>query len=218
MTETSSTREAWRDERVAAEYEARRFATPLQRLKHRHDAALVLALLRAVPGVRSVLDLPCGTGRLLPELRAAGYQAVGADVALEMMRAGRALRPGNAPLVQADAARLPFASAAFDAVVSLRFLFHIGEQERRSCLSEMRRVAGAGVVVGEVRYRWTLKHLGRWLRSCAGLARRYRPSAGRAALARELGSAGLELVRLRPVSRLFSDKAVFLARPSDKGG
>lgn len=209
-------REAWRDERVAAEYEARRFASPLQRLKHRHDVALVLGLLAEVGGVRRVLDLPCGTGRLLPELARAGYRTLGADVALEMMRAGRALRPGGPALVQADAARLPFQSNAFDAVVSMRFLFHLDRAARERCLVEMRRVAQDGVVVGEVRYRWTVKHLGRWLRSRVGLARRYEPSQGRAELARELDSAGLELARLRPVSRLFSDKAFFLARPSTR--
>jgi ubiquinone/menaquinone biosynthesis C-methylase UbiE len=223
LEQPASKRDAWRDERVAAEYEARRFRTPLQRLKHRRDVALVLALLGEVVGTRRVLDLACGTGRLLPALRGAGYRAVGADVALEMMRAGRALRVEPAQLVQADATRLPFPSAAFDAVVSLRFLFHLTAEERGRCLTEMRRVTGAGVVVGEVRYRANLKHLGRWLRSRAGLALRYRPSAGRAAIERELAAAGLELVRLRPVSRLFSDKALLLARradgaPSNQGG
>ena len=217
IQQAASKRDAWRDERVAAEYEVRRFATPLARLKHRRDTALVLALLRASPGVERVLDLPAGTGRLLPALRAAGYRTVGADVALEMLRAGRALRSERAALVQADAARLPFSSASFDAVVSLRFLFHLTAEERRRVLVEMRRVARDGVVVGEVRYRWTLKHLGRWLRSRAGLARRYRPSSDRAAIERELAAAGLELVRLCAVSRLFSDKALFLARPSREG-
>ena len=213
-----SKRDAWRDERVAAEYEARRFATPLARLKHRRDAAQVLALLRAHPGVKDVLDCPAGTGRLLPALRAAGYRTVGADVALEMLRAGRKLRAEGSPLVQADVARLPFPSAAFDAVVSLRFLFHLGAEERQRALAEMGRVVAGGVIVGEVRYRWTLKHLGRWLRSRVGLAPRYRPSAGRAAIASELASAGLELLRLRPLSRVFSDKALFLARPSPERG
>jgi ubiquinone/menaquinone biosynthesis C-methylase UbiE len=215
---TASKRDAWRDERVAEQYEARRFRSPLARLKHRRDCALVLELLRARPGVKDVLDLPSGTGRLLPALRAAGYSTVGADVALEMLRAGRALRAERAPLVQADATRLPFPSAAFDAVVSLRYLFHLDDEERGRTLAEMRRVVRDGVVVGEVRYRWTLKHLGRWLRSRAGLSRRYRPSSGRAELERELAAAGLELLRLCPLSRVFSDKALFLARPRDVGG
>lgn len=209
-------REAWRDARVAAEYEARRFATPLQRLKHRRDVALVLGLLHEAAGVRSVLDLPCGTGRLLPELARAGYRVVGADVALEMMRTGLALRTSRSPLVQADAQRLPFQSACFDAVVSMRFLFHLGPEERRRALAEMRRVSRDGLVVGEVRTRGTLKHFGRWLRSRVGLSARYRPAQNRAELASELSSAGLELVLLRPVSQLFSDKAFFLARPSQR--
>ena len=209
-------REAWRDACVAREYEARRFATPLARLKHRRDAALVLALLHRARNVRSVLDLPCGTGRLLPALAGAGYRAVGADVALEMMRAGLALRPRGAPLVQGDAEKLPFRSAAFDAVVSLRFLFHLAPEARRRSLAEMRRVSKDGLVVGEVRYRATWKQLGRWLRSRVGLAARYRPAAGRAEIEAELAGAGLELVELRPVSRLFSDKAFFLARPPER--
>jgi ubiquinone/menaquinone biosynthesis C-methylase UbiE len=207
-------RDAWRDARIAEQYEERRFRTPLQRLKHRRDAQLVLELLARAAGVRRVLDLPCGTGRLLPALAAAGYRAVGADVAREMLQAGRALRPARLPQVQADAACLPFRSASFDAVVCLRFLFHLEPLERRRCLAELRRVARDGVVVGQVRYRWTAKHLGRWLRSRAGLSRRYRPAPGRAELARELAGAGLELLELRPVSRLFSDKALFLARPA----
>jgi SAM-dependent methyltransferase len=209
-----SRRNAWRDDDVAEQYEARRFAGPLQRLKHRRDVALVLGLLHEVAGVRDVLDLPCGTGRLLPALRGAGYRVVGADVALEMMRAGRALRPGGPALAQADATRLPFRSGAFDAVVTMRFLFHLGEDERRSALAEMRRVTRDGVVVGETRWRWNLKHAGRWLRGRVGLSRRYRPAPGRDELERELRAAGLLLVQVRPVSRLFSDKAFFLARPA----
>lgn len=208
----ASRRDDWRDERVAGEYEARRFVTPLQRLKHGRDERLLLALLGGEP--RSVLDLACGTGRFQPRLAVPGRRVVGADVSLEMLRAGRRARPGAAALVQAEAEHLPFRSAAFDAVVCMRFLFHLQDGERRRALTEMGRVARSGRVVAQVRYRWTLKHLGRWLRSRVGLARRYRPAQGRAELARELGEAGLELVALRPISRLFSDKALLLAFPA----
>jgi len=223
----ASARSTWRDERTAAEYEQRRFSSPLQRWKQRHDERLVLDLLGRVPGLARVLDLPCGTGRLLPALERAGYRVVGADVSLEMLRAGRARERERVPRVQADATRLPFQSGAFDAVVSVRFLFHLQPEERRAALAELGRVSGDGVVVGQVRYRWTLKHLGRKLRQRLGLAERYRPSQGRGGIARELQQAGLELVALRPVSRLFSDKALFLARtrvsardghPVDLGG
>ena len=86
------------------------------------------------------------------------------------------------------------------------------ERTRRARQRWNRRVARVGLV-GQVAYRWNAKHLGRWARSRAGLARKYRPSQDRRDIQRELAEAGLELVELVPVSRLFSDKALFLARP-----
>lgn len=78
-------------------------------------------LARAVSGPR-VLDLACGNGALggvigeAPARTGAPTWVVGADVSLPELRAGR--RAGrDQPLVCADALRLPFAAAAFDAVV-----------------------------------------------------------------------------------------------------
>ena len=94
----------------------------------------------------------------------------------------------------------------------MRFLFHVeAGPERERMLGELGRVGG--VVIGQVRYRFNLKHAGRFARSLVGLSPSYRPSSGRAAIASELARAGLELEALVPVSRLFSDKAFFLARP-----
>jgi ubiquinone/menaquinone biosynthesis C-methylase UbiE len=200
-------RERWRDPEVARVYDARRFGGRLGRLKHARDAHLVLALLGRAGGVKSVLDLPAGTGRLGPDLAAAGLCVTGADLSLEMLRAGGE-RAGGAARVQAEGEHLPFADGAFDAAVCVRFLFHVEEPEtRRRILSELARVARLGVV-GEVRWGATAKHAARRLRRHPHL----RPAFGGAELARELAAAGLALEVLRPVSRLFSDKAFFLAR------
>ncbi len=208
-------REAWRAPSVARDYEARRFRSPLQRLKARRDAALVLALLRRAGEVRRVLDLPCGTGRLVPDLAGAGYDVLAADVSLAML-AARGAPARQAPVLgwlQADAARLPLRGGACDAVVCLRFLFHVRRPEvRLAILREMGRAASRAVV-GQVRYRWTVKHGLRFARSRLGWRRRYEASNDRRAIAAELRRAGLELLELVPVSRAFSDKALFLARP-----
>lgn len=200
-------RERWRDPEVARAYDERRFGGRLGRLKHSHDAHLVLALLGRAGGVKSVLDLPAGTGRLLPDLAAAGFRVTGADLSHEMLRAGAA-RAGGAPRVQAEGERLPFADGAFDAAVCVRFLFHVEAPEvRLRILSELARVASRAVV-GQVRWGATAKHAARRLRRHP----RLRPAYGSAELERELAAAGLALEALRPVSRLFSDKAFFLAR------
>jgi len=202
----------WSDPGVAAEYERRRFTSPLQRLKHRRDESLVAALLEETGEGALVLDLPAGTGRLLRVLTAGGRRVVAADLSLAMLRARVGLPPGVLGRLQASAFELPFRSASFDAVVSLRFLFHLDDRaERVRVLRELGRVS-RGVVLGQVRFRGTFKHLGRWARSRVGLSRRYAPSSSRADVAGELEEAGLRLDRLVPVSRAFSDKALFLAK------
>ena len=177
--------------------------------------ALVTKLLAAAGGVRSVLDLPCGTGRLLEPLGRAGYRVVGGDVSAAMLEVGSGR---SAPLVRATAAHLPFRDGAFDVALSVRFLFHVEPgPERTAILAELGRVASR-LVVGEVRFRGTAKHLGRYLRSRVGLSRRYRPAPGTVEIERELADAGLSLLALRPVSRIFSDKAFFVAAPISAPG
>jgi SAM-dependent methyltransferase len=216
---------AWIDPRVARDYEARRFAGFLGRRKHARDEGLVLELLGDAAG--PILDLASGTGRFLPDLARAGRRVVACDLSAAMLRAGMSrapedpmspVGPGSAvgPIerIQASADALPFADGAFGAALAMRFLFHVEDEGLRlSMLAELARVT-RGPVVGEVRYRWTGKQAGRFLRSHVGLARRWRPAGDRRALEEELRSAGLVLERLVPKSRLFSDKALFRAHAS----
>src|SRR4051794_9075543 len=76
------------------------------------DARIVLSLLRG----GSVLDAPCGDGRLTARLAAAGYEVTGLDVSPEAltMAAARGL---EARLVQGDLRDLP-ELGPFDSVVS----------------------------------------------------------------------------------------------------
>ncbi len=59
-----------------------------------------------------VFDLACGTGDLCRELRRSGHRAVGFDFSFGMLAAART----DAPLVQADALRLPVTDASADGV------------------------------------------------------------------------------------------------------
>lgn len=58
----------------------------------------------------TVLDLACGTGDLCRELAEQGHVPVGADLSFGMLAAARTA----APLLQADALRLPLPAAAVD--------------------------------------------------------------------------------------------------------
>jgi SAM-dependent methyltransferase len=96
--------------------------------------AAVAARLAALR-VRRVLDVGCGDGPLRVELPA-GPLLVGLDAAAAMVLAH------PAPVVRADAERLPFAGASFDAVTALNVLYHLADP--RPALAEARRVLRPG--------------------------------------------------------------------------
>lgn len=67
-----------------------------------------------LPAGAVVADLGCGTGDLCRELDRAGHRPVGIDLSLGMLQVART----GAPLVQADALRLPLPSASLDGITS----------------------------------------------------------------------------------------------------
>jgi demethylmenaquinone methyltransferase/2-methoxy-6-polyprenyl-1,4-benzoquinol methylase len=64
----------------------------------------------ALPRGATVLDLACGTGDLCIELAAQGHTPIGADLSFGMLAAARTA----APLLQADALRLPLPDGSVD--------------------------------------------------------------------------------------------------------
>lgn len=73
-----------------------------------------------------VLDVACGTGDLCRQLRRSRLQAVGFDLSAGMLEAART----TAPLVLADALRLPVADAAADGVTCGFALRNVESLER----------------------------------------------------------------------------------------
>jgi len=96
---------------------------------------------RAAGDARSVLDVGCGTGLLLPALLETYPDAVitELDLAEEMLRANVAkLALSRVRHVCADGARLPFADAAFDLVLCFGVLPHF--EDLYGALGELVRV------------------------------------------------------------------------------
>jgi ubiquinone/menaquinone biosynthesis C-methylase UbiE len=95
---------------------------------------------------RSILDVACGTGRTLAQLRAAMPDAelVGLDLSPYYLEEARATVGDGVELVQGNAEAMPMADASFDAIVSV-FLFHeLPRNARRNVMREMFRVLRPG--------------------------------------------------------------------------
>ncbi len=115
---------------------------------HIDDREVERALLALVPktGIRDLLDIGTGTGRMLRILAKRVERAVGIDLSREMLTSARAnleradIR--NCLVRRADMYRLPFADASFDAAVVHQVLHYA--EEPGKVLAETARVLRAG--------------------------------------------------------------------------
>lgn len=127
---------------AAPDYFAREYFV-LHQGKRRYLRYLIDRLRGAGIDRGRVLDVGCGFGFLLAELGGAGYAAVGIDHALPAARHARAAG-GRVALATAERP-LPFATAAFDAVLLLDVIEHV--REFADLLRECRRVLLPGGVL-----------------------------------------------------------------------
>jgi 2-polyprenyl-6-hydroxyphenyl methylase / 3-demethylubiquinone-9 3-methyltransferase len=115
------------------------------RLKNPWVADRIRSRLEGRPG--RILDIGCGAGFLANALAAEGHRVSGVDMSRGSLKVARVRGAGGAvPAAAAyqvaDAYRLPFRDAAFDAVVALDFLEHVTDPGR--VIAEAARVLRPG--------------------------------------------------------------------------
>ncbi len=208
----------YQSDSVASKYDDIRFTKLSHRFRNKRKLDAVQKAIATARDlgweVNSVLDIPCGTGRMFPLFLRHGITFIGADLSGEMMRVARN-RSGQSNLMQGmvrcDAEKLPFKSKSIDSVVSIRFMFHIPESIRHNILQEMTRISKSCLII-DYRHRYTLKY---WIKKSLSTLGVYKPPSYRFSvedLRNELDSAGITIIRIFPTLRLFSDKWVVLCR------
>lgn len=100
-------------------------------------------------GAISLLDVGCGTGRVLAHLRdtSPGLHLHGIEPSAAMLE--QCVRKGldGTSLTQGDACHLPFEDGAFDIVTAFGVLHHIKEPQR--AISEMIRTSKKAVIISD---------------------------------------------------------------------
>lgn len=145
-------RSYYQDERVVTDYEDWRFGSVGGRYVDDLEKSTIVELLGS-PTLGRVLDMPCGTGRLLSALHQAGFSAVeGADSSPGMLKLAAA-RAGGFRLQEEDAFNTSYSDASFDGVCCLRFLFHV--EDPAVLFREVSRILKPGGLFVFDSLRWT---------------------------------------------------------------
>jgi ubiquinone/menaquinone biosynthesis C-methylase UbiE len=172
----------------------------------------VFELLVAEAGLAGgrVLDVGCGTGRLVAALAERGVDVAGVDSSAGMLAVARRKLP-QGRFVQAPAERLPFADGTFDRVV-FGLVVHL--VDRRAAFAEARRVLsqdGAVAIVTFDRSHFGGYYLQRYFPSIRTIDERRFPDEE--TLRGELAEAGFARTRVVPLRQEASvDRDVVLRR------
>ena len=129
----------WTHVGAGQDYAGKRFRTSRARQR---DPLLVTRLLhRYGQSLTRVLDVPSGTGRLHGALVDVSRTVTSMDVSHAML-----MECDFEGRVRGSAARLPFATDSFDAVICCRLLHHLPPAERAEVARELCRVSRSLVV------------------------------------------------------------------------
>lgn len=198
-------RETFSTDAAAAKYPSAYGAKP----RHRREQRAILKALEYIPRGASVLDLPCGTGRLTPMLLRHGLQVTGGDASPPMVVAARQnyqkLREsgefsGSEPVDfdVRDVMDTGFETNQFDAVFCNRLLHHFAESPtRRAALAELRRICRGPVIVSFFNS-FSLDAVARRLRQTVGIRKKRGVEDPRACIpmrvfASDVAAAGLRI-------------------------
>ncbi|HTD66870.1 MAG TPA: class I SAM-dependent methyltransferase [Candidatus Limnocylindria bacterium] len=118
--------------------------------KHEAEMALVRRAFAEIPK-GTVLDVPCGGGRVAMQLAQLGYTATAADLSPGMRDIAQQAFTRSGLSIKADiedVGQLSYPDRHFDAVISFRLFHHFGRPEtRRQAVVQLCRVARTHVAI-----------------------------------------------------------------------
>ena len=202
---------------MAEDYDFHRFSSPERQKRNRRKWAAISKALREATGVRTILDLPCGTGRFTGAIAREGFEIVGSDISLEMLhKAASSDRPTASKRRSAVTCRptpkhLPLRNDSLDCVVSIRFMMHVDPVSRVRMLREFHRVSRRWVII-DYRHCYSFRYVLTHTFGRIGIGRPPLSRVSRKELEHEFADAGFAIRKVIRVSTpLLSDKWIVLA-------
>ena len=135
---------------VASRYDEERFSSAKGKWLDQKEKMSITRALEHVDKSCTILDLPCGTGRITEHVLSLGYRVVGADISEDMIalaasRIGKHERLAGFHRVDAEDTGLD--ANSYDCVTSVRLMGHLPLPAKIKIIREMARVARQFLVV-----------------------------------------------------------------------
>jgi ubiquinone/menaquinone biosynthesis C-methylase UbiE len=124
---------------VAAGYDAKREDSP----KWKAEQELLQGIINGLPSTAKVLDVPVGTGRLIPAFNNNKIDWTGVDVSCDMLdKAAKKMEEGGPKcrLITGSVLDLPFGNREFDVSFMIRLTRWLTPEQRRQAIAELCRV------------------------------------------------------------------------------
>ncbi|MBK8208289.1 MAG: class I SAM-dependent methyltransferase [Planctomycetes bacterium] len=186
-------------------------------LKTRAENKALTRCLGPISGVTTVLDIPCGPGRLFPYWHKRGFKIIGMDFSEQMVEAALKRHqqmhlPGR--VQHGDAFRFEAPpEGSPELVASVRFVYYFEPDERVALMKSLANASSHYVLI-QFKSAETWKGQRNAARSKAK-ARGKRFCTNEQIL-KEVADAGLTTLRLQPIGE-FSDRAFLLAEKGQTG-
>lgn len=102
--------------------------------------AFSIAKLFKKQKAKKILDVGCGSGWLVKDLKAEGFESFGCDLSEEAIRIAKNDNKTSRFIKKASAVKLPYPRSSFDALVAVSMIEHLTQAEAKKFLREAIRV------------------------------------------------------------------------------
>lgn len=217
---TKIVKQSYQDQQVAQNYDRERFSSfagGVFDYLEKKTIKKVLRRARRQGYISTVLDIPCGTGRITECFLKQGLQVLGGDISQEMIAVAhtKLARFGDrVAFSRLDLDQLDLPDSTYDLVSCIRLFHHLDTEQRSAVLRELARVSRRYVLVN-VSYSSPFyrqrRRLKKWLRQ--GVSR---TSSTWVEIQRETRDAGLQVVGSYFVLPFVSEDLVLLLGKPDE--
>lgn len=140
----------YKNQNVALEYDRVRFSSLAGRVFNSLEKRTIVKCFATLPKGKTIVDMPCGTGRLADALLEHGYRVHGMDISREMLSVAqtRLKQYGDHfTMEMADAKHLTQQPPAYDGALCARVLMHFPLQQQIEFLAGVAQLSHGRVVI-----------------------------------------------------------------------